>query len=85
MTTRKVAKGQELLTTYGVSYWLEHIVGNLKDSLSIQGEYDNIVIPDSVEAGAKDFARELVNAVQTAHVRYNTEQRDLNNLFRTLE
>jgi hypothetical protein len=84
MTTRKVAKGQELFTSYGVSYWLENLVRDPNGSLSIQEEYDNMVIPDLVEAAAKEFARELVNAVQTAHVRYKAEQGDLNSLFRAL-
>lgn len=76
-TTKKIRPGDELFTSYGCSYWLEALGNEGQDD----GDSDDDLITEAVQAKVKDTALDVFTAMQRANLRYAAEAQDLAALF----
>ena len=65
VTTKKVKKGEELLTSYGSTYWLGVL-------LDIRGE-EGVGITAEIQKEIKDTATDLLKSMQTVSVMYENQ------------
>ena len=72
VTTRKVKKGQELLTTYGCTYWLDALL----QTPSITTD-----ITDAIQEQATETARDILKCRQGVVVRRQNEVFELYEIF----
>ena len=80
VTTKKVKKGQELLTSYGVVYWLGAVEsGGEEESSNMPG------MTARIQNQIVESARDLQKAMQGAGMAYRTEMEDLERVFGDLE
>jgi len=73
ITTKKVKKGDELLTSYGGTYWLGVW-------LDVHGQ-EGVVITPAVQAEIQASARDLVQAMQASRVEYAAQAQALEDTF----
>jgi len=73
VTTKKVKKGQELLTTYGGTYWLGVW-------LDIHGE-EGVGITNAIQTEIKETATDLVKSMQSVSVVYGNQLEALQSEF----
>lgn len=69
VTTKKVKKGEELLTSYGSTYWLGVI-------LNIHGE-EGVGITTEIQKEIKDTATDLLKSMQTVSTVYENQAQSL--------
>ncbi|KAL7529240.1 hypothetical protein ACHAXR_002861 [Thalassiosira sp. AJA248-18] len=74
VTTRKIKKGDELLTTYGCSYWLESL---LKET----GEAEETDMTESIVLEAKEVAMDILKGMRGAAVTHAREEQELQSIF----
>jgi hypothetical protein len=72
ITTKNIDKGQELLTTYGCSYWLAALCGD---------ETETAEITDAVVQEAAAVAKDIFVAMRSAQTKYETQLIELHNSF----
>ena len=76
VTTKKVKKGEELFTSYGVVYWL----GSVDDA----GDSDVAVMTEKIQTQIVESARDLKRAMASASTGYVNESSDLDQAFNNL-
>jgi len=76
ITTKKVKKGEELFTSYGVVYWL----GSVEDP----DEADVAVMTEKLQEQIVESARDLQKAMESASTGYSNESSDLDQAFNNL-
>lgn len=82
MTTRKVRKGQELLTTYGATYWLgEH---SSSSSGSGEGEQEVTITP-AIQKAIQETANDLRLCLQNSRTVYANQIAALRAAFDAIE
>ena len=79
ITTKKVKKGEELFTSYGVVYWLGSVEDDPDDEDS-----DVAVMTEKIQEQIVESARDLQKAMASASTGYAKESDDLENAFDTL-
>jgi SET domain len=72
VTTRKVKKGQELLTTYGCTYWLDALLQTTSKTTDIT---------DAIQEQATETARDILKCRQGVVVRRQNEVFELYEIF----
>ena len=77
ITTKKVKKGEELFTSYGVVYWL----GSVEDS---SDDSDVALMTEKIQEQIVDSARDLQRAMLSASQGYEIESSDLVDSFNKL-
>jgi SET domain len=81
VTTRKVKKGQELLTTYGCTYWLDALLQNRVDDQQQQTPSITTDITDAIQEQATETARDILKCRQGVAVRRQNEAFELHEIF----
>lgn len=89
VTTRKVKKGQELLTTYGCTYWLDALRLPLTVSNDVAGTASSPTatcstptdITDAIQVQVTETARDILTCMQGVVVRRQNEVSDLHRAF----
>ena len=71
VTTKKVKKGQEFFTSYGVVYWLGAVDHNPGDEAGTPG------MTEKIQNQIVQSARDLQKAMEEARKGYSTEMADL--------
>lgn len=90
VTTKKVKKGEELFTTYGVSYWLEQMLSSSENNninVIAEGEAEAEIITDitePIQVEVKRTAQDLFNTMKDIQVVYEKEGAQLQSLFEKL-
>ena len=82
VTTRKVKKGQELLTTYGCTYWLDALLQNRVDDQQQQTPSITTDITDAIQEQATETARDILKCRQGVAVRRQNEAFELYEIFK---
>mmetsp|Transcript_4715 Transcript_4715/g.7282 ORF Transcript_4715/g.7282 Transcript_4715/m.7282 type:complete len:344 (+) Transcript_4715:92-1123(+) len=77
ITTKKVKKGEELFTSYGVVYWL----GSVEDP---DDDSDVAVMTEKIQEQIVESARDLQKAMALASTGYANESSDLDEAFNAL-
>jgi hypothetical protein len=77
ITTKKVKKGEELFTSYGVVYWLGSVDDPDKDS-------DVAVMTERIQTQIVETARDLQKSMSMASTGYGKESSDLDQAFNNL-
>jgi SET domain len=87
VTTRKVKKGQELLTTYGCTYWLDALLKshNQQQQQSQQTPSITTDITDAIQEQATETARDILKCRQGVVVRRQNEAFELHEIFKVHE
>eukprot|EP00581_Thalassiosira_minuscula_P012010 CAMPEP_0183729586 /NCGR_PEP_ID=MMETSP0737-20130205/30680_1 /TAXON_ID=385413 /ORGANISM="Thalassiosira miniscula, Strain CCMP1093" /LENGTH=347 /DNA_ID=CAMNT_0025961817 /DNA_START=123 /DNA_END=1166 /DNA_ORIENTATION=- len=75
VTTKKVKKGQELFTSYGVVYWLGAVDTLPEDEESTPG------MTEKIQEQIVESARDLQKAMEDTRTSYATEMEDLENVI----
>ncbi len=75
ITTKKIKKGQELFTSYGVVYWLGAISAALSDGDGVPG------MTETIQSQIVQSARDLQQAMEEAKKGYAIEMEDLETAF----
>lgn len=76
VTTRKIKKGDELLTTYGCSYWLESL-------LTETGEAGETDMTESIVSEAKEVAIDIQKGMRGVSLTHASEAEQLQAIFDT--
>jgi hypothetical protein len=75
VTTKKVKKGEELLTSYGCSFWLEEIVEEGEESTDIT---------ETIQAQVLETTKDLIAAMQSVRSTYSKEEMILQSAFASI-
>lgn len=75
IATKKIKKGQELFTSYGVVYWLGAVSAALSDDDGVPG------MTETIQSQIVQSARDLQQAMEEAKKGYAVEMEDLETAF----
>jgi hypothetical protein len=74
VTTKKVNKGDEFLTTYGCSYWLENLLND-------KGEAEETEMTEAIIKEAKEVAKDVFKGMESVAMTNADEARELQAIF----
>ncbi|KAL3792273.1 hypothetical protein ACHAW5_001099 [Stephanodiscus triporus] len=74
VSTRKIRRGDELLTTYGCSYWLDSLMRET-------GESEETDMTESILVEAREVAMDILKGMRSAAATHASEAEELRSIF----